>query len=61
MSLDTVLKIGKTFREANKLRYHRFFKRIEDETKGYAKHKNAAGKLVETTFYKIALPKFVHK
>ncbi len=54
MSLDTVLKIGKTFKESpSGWRYHRFLKSIEDEIGIYKRNKDATGKAIETTVYQL--------
>ncbi|MBV6427507.1 MAG: hypothetical protein KIPDCIKN_02027 [Haliscomenobacter sp.] len=54
MSLDTVLKIGKTFKESpSGWRYHRFLKSIEDEIGIYKRNKDSGGKAIETTVYKL--------
>lgn len=54
MSLDTVLKIGKTFRDSiGGWRHHRFLKSIEDEISIYKRNKDAKGKSIETTLYQL--------
>lgn len=54
MSLDTVLKIGKIFRASEGgWRYHRFLKSIEDEIAIYQRNKDASGKAIETTLYRL--------
>jgi hypothetical protein len=56
MSLDTILKIGKTFRDSpGGRRYHRFFKSIEDEIAIYKRNKDASGKSIETTLYELPI------
>lgn len=54
MSIDTVLKIGKTFRESPLgSRYHRFLKSIDEEIKIYKRNKDAAGNSIETIIYQL--------
>lgn len=54
MSLDTVLKIGKTFRDSTGgWRHHRFLKSIEDEINIYKRNKDANGTSIETTLYQL--------
>jgi hypothetical protein len=54
MGLDTVLNIGKIFRESpSGWRYHRFLKSIEDEIGIYKKNKDSTGKTIETTVYQL--------
>lgn len=54
MSLDTVLKIGKTFRESiSGWRFHRFIKSVDDEIESNKKKKDSTGAPIETTVYKL--------
>jgi hypothetical protein len=54
MSLDTVLKIGKSFRESPEgWPYHRFVKSIEDVINSYKRNKDSEGKSIETIIYRL--------
>lgn len=55
MSLNTVLKIGKTFRDSNHWQHHRFFKSIENEIKIYKRNKDNKGVSIETTIYQLSV------
>ena len=54
MSLDTVLKIGKTFRESpGGWRHHRFLKPVENDIGFFKLKKDAKGTPIETTLYQL--------
>ncbi len=53
MSLDTILKIGKIYRESNALDEHRYVNKMSDDIKGFVRSKGEDGKPVDVIIYSV--------